>query len=96
MRSSGVTGISTSGDAAVPVLARGQNLDNFVRVTNASLVAGFVSLDGGATWKYLPPGQAGAPYTIVFDLRRQPRYADVQLKRIASGTDVTGVYADTW
>lgn len=97
MRSSGTTAISTSSDAAVDVLtADSRYHDREVTVTNTGTAAGFVSINGGTTWFYLPPGITGAPVRRTFDLRHRPFSAHVQVKRIASGSNLSGIYADAY
>jgi hypothetical protein len=93
--SSGVTGIDTATDAAVELIsAANAKGARFAKVVNTSAVAGFVSFDGGHHWNYLPAGTATVP--MVLDFLHIPVAGAVQLKRIAGGSNVTGVFASVW
>jgi hypothetical protein len=94
IQTSGLTAKATSGDAAVTVIANeGNLLVSEAVVVNESAVPGFFSVDGGANWMRLPAGTATVPFVTRVDLRHQPISAVVMVKRIASGSDVTGVFA---
>ena len=89
IQTSGLTAIATTTDAAVTVIANeGNAIVHEATIVNESAVVGFFSVDGGANWMRLP-----ASSTTIIDLRHQPMTAVVQIKRVANGTDVTGVFA---
>jgi hypothetical protein len=53
-------------------------------------VPGFFSFDGGTTWHYLP-----AACSLNYDQERIANQA-LQIKRIAGGSNVAGVFASVW
>jgi hypothetical protein len=87
--SSGETAISTSSDAEVTVLTLTQGGYTEVVITNEGTVAGFVSIDNGSTWMRLPAG----PSSRTFSVRGMLRMV-VKVKRVASGSNLTGIWAD--
>jgi len=90
VRSSGTTAIATSGDTAVDAIADGLVMERQLVLINEGSVAGFWSIDGGTTWSRLPANCAmkldrnGAPFT------------GVKVKRVAGGSDLSGVYVSGW
>jgi len=89
---SGVTGIATTDDTAVELIAAQSNAGEFhhARIINAGAAPGFVSLDEGTSWHYMP-----ANYVLEFD-DILIRAVAVQVKRVASGTDLSDVYGSIW
>ncbi len=93
MLSSGVTGLDTSSDSAITLIANSSGiLVRDVTVFNSGTVAGFISIDAGTTWIYMPAG----PSSRTFNLRHNPNNCVVQAKRIASGSNMTGLFADAY
>ena len=89
IQTSGLTAKATTSNTAVTLIANeANNTVSEVVVVNESAVAGFFSVDGGASWMRLK-----ASASTIVDLRHQPIAAVVLLKRVADGTDVTDVYA---
>ena len=87
MLNSGVnTGVVTAGNAAVTLIATGGQLFNRVVVVNTATGAGFVSIDGGVTWAYLPAATTSAAgYLELW----QTGTGDIQVKRMPGGADIT-------
>jgi hypothetical protein len=82
--------LATSGDAAVDVFPAGTKLDGEVNLINEGAAPGFVTLDGGTSWCRVPAG----PCSRTFSIRHLSGTANVKIKRVASGTDMSAVYAD--
>jgi hypothetical protein len=96
MLSSGTTAIATSSAAAVTLIANGNGeVLREVNVINTGTAAGFVSIDNGHTWCYMPAGSAGSPSSRTFDIRHRPFAVVVQAQRIGA-TDMTGLFADAY
>lgn len=88
IQSSGTTAIATTDDNAVAVLANANSdLASEITIINGA-VDGFWSADGGATWMRLP-----ANTSDTLNLRHCPIAAVVKIKRIAGGSNMTGVFA---
>ena len=89
--SSGVTGIDTDGNAAIELIGASllAHCTHF-RIVNTSAVAGFYSTDGGTVWNYLPASMA------ITDDDLDINNVACQLKRVADGSNVTGVFASAW
>ena len=87
--SSGTSAVATSGDAAVNVVTVVQ-VTHLV-IVNEGTAKGFFSIDGGTTWFYLPAGSASAPSSV--SVNTYLANVTIQVKRVASGTDLSGVYA---
>lgn len=88
MFSNGTTAIATTDDTAVSVFTSSSGyLVNQLTVINEGGVAGFFSDDGGTTWARLP---ATSSVTIKIT---PPKAVDVKVKRVASGSNLSGVYA---
>jgi hypothetical protein len=87
--SSGITAVSTSGDTAVDVIS--SSTGNFERavVHNTGAAAGFFSVDGGTIWHHIP---AAASMSVTLPAG-QSGNPTIKVKRIASGTNMSGVYA---
>src|SRR6476620_8098944 len=95
MKTNGVTGVSTPFDSAATLLAMGAGTlsaqqANRLVITNTSANAGYFSLDGGSTWGYIPAAIGGKPVPIEV-LEKFNR--DVLMKRVAGGTNLSGVFA---
>ena len=95
MYSSGETALATSDDTAVTAIQYPTATQGWMRVmknavvTNEGSEAGFVSVDGGATWIRLP-----ASYTLIL---RSIRISDsVLIKRVAGGANLSGVFVSIW
>ncbi len=89
--SSGATPLATSGNAAVTALAANANaVYHHVRIVNEGTVAGFYSIDGGSTWNRLPA------QSVVEDNGVKVVNQAVEIKRVASGSDLSSVYASAW
>lgn len=87
MISSGITAITTASDTAVDVLTlSGRNCR--LLITNGA-VAGFFSVDNGTTWAPLPASTTLTLYGLQIETK-------VQVKRIAGGSNLAGVYAAAW
>ncbi len=91
---SGTTAKATVSDTAVAVLSSTPGTNRVFEVTliNDNAVAGFYTLNGGDSvpiWARLPAG----PCAITLDLRGATVDLDLRVKRVASGTDLGGVWA---
>jgi hypothetical protein len=86
--SSGVTAIDTSGDTAVTLLTCTQTRHT-VTVINTSGIIGAVSLNNGTTYFKWPTDLKAQ----TFEFPHRGIIPVVKFKRVASGTDVTGLYA---
>lgn len=93
--SSGTTAKATTSDAAVEVLPAVEKVMRHLRIVNVGTVAGFYSRDGGTTWNYLPAGTASGP-TAIMDRNVCIYNQAVQVKRVAGGSNLSGVYASAW
>ena len=90
-QSSGTAAVATTNDDAVDLLANASgDFLHEITIVNTGEAPGFGTIDGGATWHYLPAG----PSSRTFDIRHAPRKAVVKVKRVPGGTNMTGVYAD--
>lgn len=90
-QSTGVTAISTTDNNAVAVFTVPSVLSSSVigvRVVNTTANAGFFSLDGGTTWRYLPASTTVTIQSIT-------GVNAIQIKRITGGSDIT-VHVDVW
>ena len=81
--------VATTSDTAVTVISSIDRDEADLHILNTSSVAGFFSIDGGTTWGYLPAGPCDIKLSGV------PSSASVKVKRIASGSNLTGIYAWT-
>jgi photosystem II stability/assembly factor-like uncharacterized protein len=86
--SSGETAIATTSDTAVTALAAdtSQAYLTEVFIINEGTTPGFFSIDGGTTWARLPAG----PSSVRIALRQI--YQGVKVKRVAGGSNLSGVY----
>lgn len=87
MISSGVTATATSGDTAVTLFDCAGTAVFRVTVVNEGGVAGFFSIDGGTTWARLP-----ATSSVTVPIPEKPRSIICKVKRIAGGSNLSGVY----
>lgn len=58
-----------------------------IRIVNTGTVAGLYSYDGGTTWHYLPAS------TAIEDLDLALVNKVLQVKRLSTGSNVSGLYA---
>lgn len=87
---------STSDDTAVTVLAADDNeVFGAIQIINTGAAPGFFSVDkdgdGTRIWRYLPAYMSRCierPALV-------SNYA-IQIKRVAGGSNMTGVYGDIW
>lgn len=92
MNSSGLTALGTSGDDPIVLLSpNGTVSTNLVLVVTDQVPFG-LSLDGGGTWGYCPGASSSSvPFTL--NLIVHVGAQAVMLKRVPSGTDLSGVWA---
>jgi hypothetical protein len=97
MESSGVTAVSTSGDGVVTAIAASAipSPRTNIRIVNEGAPSGWFSIDGGTTWHRLPGTAASTTAVPVVLLNVRPIFS-VQVKRIASGTDLANVFVTVW
>ncbi len=86
MISSGETAVATASNASVTLIAAvaGQFFQQLV-IVNEGSVAGYFSIDGGATWGRLP---ASARLDLSVRIENQA----VTIKRITDGSNLADVY----
>jgi hypothetical protein len=89
MISSGTTAIATSGAGSVTLLSGSGSFGQLV-IINEGSIAGFFSLDSGATWGRIPGAATGSSVTLGFRVTLQDPV--VKVKR-DGGSDMTGLYA---
>ena len=90
--SSGMAALATTSDAPLTAIAASEMaVYHHVRIVNEGSVAGFYSLDGGTTWCRLPAG----PCAVKDDGVKIVNQA-IQIKRVAGGSNLSGVYASAW
>jgi hypothetical protein len=87
MISSGTTASFTSDDTAITLLAASAYSYTQLVILNESGIAGFFSIDGGTTWARWADGAKAL--TIPLTERSQA----IKFKRVASGANVTGLWA---
>ena len=88
---SGTAPLATDSDAALTVLAANAGaVYHHVRMVNEGAAAGFYSIDGGTTWNRLPA------QSVVEDNGVKLTNQAVQVKRVAGGSNLSGVYASAW
>jgi hypothetical protein len=86
---SGTTAIATTDDSAIAVLDTGSVMVSRVYVINEGAAPGFVSIDNGESWLRIP---ASGSRTI--DISHSPRAVVVKVKRVASGANLGGIWAN--
>lgn len=87
---SGTTALATSSDTAITLIANTTGVPvREITIVNEGAVAGFVSWDGGTTWRRMPAGPSSRTFNF-----HHPVAAVVMAKRVAGGTDMTGLWAD--
>lgn len=87
MLSTGTTEKHTTNDDAITLLEVGvPDLFHQLFLINESAVPGFFSIDNGTTWCRFPDGAKAV--TVDVDVN-----GNVLFKRVAGGTNVTGLYA---
>lgn len=93
---SGSTGTVTVGNAAVIVIALTgivSGLKN-IHVTNEGTAPGFLSVNGGVDWIRIAGGTATQPFLLT--LYGIQFSGSVQIKRVAGGTDMSGIWINVW
>ena len=89
--SSGETAKATTDDNPITLIdATDQETIGHLTIINEGGVAGFFSVDGGETWLRLPAN--GARSLDGLQVFNQA----IQAKRVAGGSNLSGVYADAW
>jgi hypothetical protein len=91
MKTSGSTAVSTTSDTAVVAIAAPSNvndIDTSLIILNEGGVVGFFSIDNGITWARLPAGGISLDF---INLNQ-----GVQVKRVAGGTNLSGIWVMTW
>ena len=92
MPSNGITPVGTHGDAPATALAADPtSVWHNLIITNTGASAGFFSIDGGATWHYLPAQVNSVPGGVFLN-NQTIVHQSIQIKRVAGGTDLSGVY----
>jgi len=90
-KSSGVTALATTTDSAVEAIAADAvNVLHHVKLVNEGAVAGHFSIDGGTTWGRLPSDSM-----FVLDGVKIANAA-IQVKRVAGGANLSGVFVEAW
>jgi len=88
---SGLTAKTTTDDSPTTVIAAdAAHAYRHFRIFNSGSTAGFYSFNGGTTWHYLP-----AACSLHHDGVAIANQA-IQVKRIAGGDDLSGVFASVW
>ena len=96
MVSNGVTAQSTTSDTAITVIAAAAMTTppyHNVGIIVTGTVTGFFSIDGGHSWTYLPASVNSVPGTVYLTSLNLDGSQAIMVKRIASGSNVTGIYA---
>ena len=92
MNSSGLTALATSGNGAIVLLSpKGELSTTFVLVVTGT-AAGFLSMDAGGTWGYVP-GAVDSTHPTTLMLPVKEGWQQIQFKRVPGGSDVTGIWA---
>jgi len=88
---SGLTAKATTTDAVVELIAATtERIFHSARITNEGTTPGFWSIDGGTTWERV------APQSSYTDEGVEINNKAIQIKRVASGDDMTGVFGSAW
>jgi hypothetical protein len=91
MVSSEETALATNGNAAVVAMPGKSTICHSMRIVNGGAAPGFYRR-GGGQWAYLP-----ANTVLSDDSQRTPFRADsVEIKRVAGGADLGGVFVSAW
>lgn len=92
---SGTTAVATNGTAAATlILVANPVTVNGISVVNEGSVAGFFSVDNGASWRRLP---AQGSRTLPVHNAQLYISGNILIKRDPSASsDMSGVYADCW
>jgi len=82
---------ATTDDTAVACLAAqsGQRFSN-IAIFNDGSVSGWFSIDGGVVWRRLPARTSRSMDGVVIG------NVAVQIKRTASGSNMTKIHGDVW
>jgi hypothetical protein len=90
-KSSGLTPIATTTDAAVTAIAADAANDiNQVIFANEGTVAGFFSIDSGTTWHRLPSEHVTTIGNVLISNK------NIQVKRVAGGSDLSDIYVEAF
>ena len=90
-KTSGLTAKATSSDSVVELIAADGSNDLYqVIIANEGSVAGFYSIDGGTTWHRLPSEHVTQINNVLISNKA------IQMKRVASGSNVLDVYAEAF
>lgn len=91
MITSGETALATTSDTAITLILNTDFQDkyNALTIINESAVAGFFSCDGGMTWARLEPSAATTLDRIYLN-------QSILVKRVAGGSNVTGLFGFMW
>ena len=97
---SNTTAGATTTDAAVEIISAAtfgaQPIYN-ITIINEGTIAGFFSVDGGIGWQRLPATVASTnPVPLTLRSQMKAFSGGVQIKRIASGTNLANVWAYGW
>ncbi len=84
--SSGITAKITKTDEPIEVIAAQPGGIVAVTIYNEGIASGFFSIDAGSTWHRLSGGNSISKDNINTKLA-------IQVKRIAGGTNLSGIYA---
>ena len=88
-KTSGLTPVATTTDAVeTAIAADGSNDFHQVVLANEGTVAGFYSIDGGTTWHRLPSEHVTKVSGVLVS------NVAIQIKRIAGGSNLSGVYVE--
>ena len=89
VRSSGETAVVTTADTAVAAIPDDGAGGTHLRICNEGAAPGFYSTDGGTTWLRLPAGNAVTDDDV-------KGMKGVQVKRVASGENLSSVFVTVW
>ncbi len=87
---------TTNNDPVVLITITNAHQRHRVHIVNEGTAKGFWSPDGGTTWSYLPAGDgtaAGAGVVVMSGIKIT---GNIMIKRVADGTDLSGVYGTAW
>jgi len=90
IRKASVEVVTTTDAAVTAIIADAVNNIYHVKFANEGAVAGWYSIDGGTTWGRLP-----SESMFILDGVLVANEA-IQVKRIAGGSNLSGVYVEAW
>lgn len=95
MPSSGLTALTTSSDTAVVAIAKSALVAapyyNLI-IINEGTVEGFYSIDSGTTWHRLTAAVSSTPGGVFLNNFPIDGTQSIQIKRIPSGSNLSGVF----